>query len=519
MKYSYILTTLIAPTTVLVAVAQHDIFQNYHKQEDGYDHFGYDHVIYKARSLLPAADPSEKEQDQPYVQNEKTPVNAPNKEAERFFYTKKQPETNNNETKQIPRVYQGGRRKFSSRFPSAPELGLVPGQPPKVQQRRSERDDYKHHSHVGQLTRTVEVPNAAFTKRAKVGTVVVTQSAPINNPIFAQLPATTVLPVQKNGKTTVYSLPMSTIYPQSIYNNNDTDPSYANVPAAGEEDNSDGETPRTQPSNPNAISQVQINEIVFSPYRDDKSCKDAAEMRQGAYEIMQMAVRGVRVYSTDCNMLKNFHPHLVDTGIMMNQGFWLDSDGFGPLDDQVNAVIDYSKEFGWDQFSMILVANEAVLSGYIDAPALVNKIRDVKQLLRNAGYNGPVSTAEPPVQYKAHPELCQNDAVDFVGINSHSYFAPEVPPEQSGAFVLADIQTISELCGADKRVYVTETGYPSGGNINGLNIPTKENQKIALKSIIDVTNGDITILTLEDEKWKAPGPYGIEQHFGVLDLL
>lgn len=68
-------------------------------------------------------------------------------------------------------------------------------------------------------------------------------------------------------------------------------------------------------------------------------------------------------------------------------------------------------------------------------------------------------------------------------------------------------------------VVVTETGYPSAGITNGKNVPSPLNQKIAIQNIFDIVGTNVTILTTFNDYWKQPGNYGIEQSFGIIQLL
>jgi Exo-beta-1,3-glucanase len=201
----------------------------------------------------------------------------------------------------------------------------------------------------------------------------------------------------------------------------------------------------------------------------------------------------------------------------VNQGVWFTPQG-GPdsIDGSVSDIIEYGNSNGWGVFDFITVGNEAINDNYLSVDQLISKIASVKSQLRSSGYNGPVATSEPPVSFTKHPELC--GAVDIVGINPHSYFDASIGASSAGSFVIGQKQLVQDACGSSKIV-ITETGYPSNGNTNGNNVPSSENQDIAIKSILDHTGGDVTILTTYNDFWKHPGPYGIEQWFGTINLF
>lgn len=202
----------------------------------------------------------------------------------------------------------------------------------------------------------------------------------------------------------------------------------------------------------------------------------------------------------------------------INQGFWIDSDGVNSIDGGVDALIAWAQENTWDVFDFITIGNEAVQAGYASVGELIDKISSVKSRLRAAGYNGRVTTSEPPVIFEQHPDLCTSSDIDFVGINSHSYFDVNSSADEAGSFVQGQIRIVQRICG-DLDVVVTETGYPSSGNDNGRNHPSEDNQRIAIEALLDVVGSDITILSTYNDYWKAPGDYGIEQSFGVIQLF
>lgn len=262
--------------------------------------------------------------------------------------------------------------------------------------------------------------------------------------------------------------------------------------------------------------------IVYSPYSDSGACKAYQEVYQNLALIKSKGINEVRVYGTDCNYMTTILPIASKFGMKVNQGFWISQDGADSIDVPVDNFIEYIKssaaDYDWSLFSYITIGNEAIISNFCSVDQLIAKISEVKAKLRAAGYNGDVTTSEPPVTFENNPKLCTGSEIDFVGVNPHSYFSPSFSAAQSGAFVKNEVNIVEQLCGG-KKIVVTETGYPHAGIQNGDNIPSAENQLIALQSIFDDYGTDVVILTTFDDYWKQPGPYGIERAFGMIDLL
>lgn len=268
----------------------------------------------------------------------------------------------------------------------------------------------------------------------------------------------------------------------------------------------------------NSIAAININTLVYSPYNNDDSCKSADQVQSDLNLIKSVGVNALRVYATDCNTDNTVLPVAQQLGMKVAQGFYFDSSGVSSIDGQVQSLLSWTATNGWDLFNRIIVGNEAVLNGWVTPADLVNKVGSVKAQLRAAGYNGPVLTAEPAVSYSDNPELCQNDVMDEIGINSHPFFSPTFSPETAGQFVATDIQNTYNLCN-HLPVVVTETGYPSNGSPNGNNIPTPENQRTAVTNIANAIDGQGVFLTTFNDFWEPPGPFGVQQYFGLVQLL
>ena len=258
--------------------------------------------------------------------------------------------------------------------------------------------------------------------------------------------------------------------------------------------------------------------IVYSPYADNGGCKAADDINSDLELIASKGIKKIRSYGTDCGSLTTVLLKCKELGITVNQGVWMSQDGVDSVDDQILDVISYGQENGWDIFDLITIGNEAINSGYVTLDELIPKLNSVKSQLQSAGYNGYVTTSEPPATFIKYPTLCTEANIDIVGINPHSYFNANISPAKAGSYITSQQSQVAALCDG-KSVWITETGYPSQGDTLGLNTPSAENQEIAIASIIEATGGDVTILTTYNDFWKDPGPYGIEQYFGAIHLF
>lgn len=283
------------------------------------------------------------------------------------------------------------------------------------------------------------------------------------------------------------------------------------------DNNNSGSSSSSSSSNSGSLLSSVPYALAYSPYNSDGSCKGGDDVFNDLQNIKNKGISQVRIYGTDCNSFQTVQPACQQLGIKINQGLWISDAGVDSLDDSLQLLIEYGQSNGWDIFEYITVGNEAINSGYCSVQDLINKINSVKSQLQSAGYSGQITTSEPPVTFENHPELCQQAQIDFVGINPHSYFDTNCDAAGSGEFVKGQLEIVQQSCGTN-NVVITETGYPSQGATNGGNVPSKANQLIAVQGILD-HNDQVTILTWTNDFWKNPGPYGIEQYFGISDLL
>ncbi|KAF5092458.1 hypothetical protein D0Z00_004579 [Geotrichum galactomycetum] len=364
----------------------------------------------------------------------------------------------------------------------------------------------------------IEISSAATPKITNV------PSSPLVSSTFVSSTLSSVVKSSTPSSSSKSSTPTSSVVESttSISSSSVTKPSLISVSSSSATSSSTAvESAAATSSTPN--NGLHVPEIItYSPYNDDNTCKDVNAVRKDLSAIAAKGIKSVRIYGTDCNSIYTVEPTARDLGLKIDQGFWIGPSGASSIDSGVQELIDWVRNKNgndWSLFTIFTVGNEAVYANYVNAPTLLSKIKEVKAKLRAAGWTGPVTTAEPPSTYSNDPELCTaSDGIDIVGINAHPYFNAAGSASDSGNFIKAQISFIQSICGSNVNIRITETGYPSAGNTNGNQVPSKENQIIALKQIMDVTNNKAVMFTMYDDYWKAPGPYNVEQHFGIFYL-
>lgn len=254
--------------------------------------------------------------------------------------------------------------------------------------------------------------------------------------------------------------------------------------------------------------------MTYSPYTASSDCKSADTV---ARDIAAMAAKGftsVRVYSTDCSTLENVGSAAKANGMKVILGVFISESGISGAQPQVDAIAKWAQ---WDLVELIVVGNEAVFQGSCSASDLASFISSSKKTFRAAGFTGSVSTTdELSIWQNQGSAWC--DVVDVVTANLYAFFNPNTKAEDAGDFIQRQIDDLSTVC-PGKEVYVMESGWPSAGECNGAACPSPENQATAIKGIQAAVGAKVVFFSFEDEQWKKPGQFGVEQHWGCGEVF
>lgn len=197
-----------------------------------------------------------------------------------------------------------------------------------------------------------------------------------------------------------------------------------------------------------------------------------ADMRQ----IAAMTKR-IKTYSLNCLVqTKAIVKFARDNGMQVMLGVWVDKDE--ELNDKEllrlrEMMSEYSDP---NVITHIIVGNEAVFEG-VDQDEVVRMIRRTKETIAGAGVSIPVGSAEIFNQWtgkadgdkkKTDPLLDMAKELDWVGLNIHPYYSGIDPTKKdAGKSVQGAVKALEAYFqdeGLSKKVYVTETGYPTEGS-------------------------------------------------------
>ncbi|KAG9769319.1 hypothetical protein KCU88_g6890, partial [Aureobasidium melanogenum] len=256
--------------------------------------------------------------------------------------------------------------------------------------------------------------------------------------------------------------------------------------------------------------------MTYSPYTSSGGCKDASTVSADLEIISQKGFASVRVYSTDCNSLENIGTAAREHGLKLILGVWISSSGISGAKGQIEDIISWGQ---FDLVELIVVGNEAVFNGYCSASELAEFVSSCASSFKSAGYTGLITLTEPLSIWEdtsASSAFCE--VVDVVGANLYAFFNADVSADKAGSFIQDEINILNGIC-SGKSVYVLETGWPSAGSCNGAACPGVENQAIALKGIHNTVGAQVVFLSYENEPWKEPGQFGVEQYWGCASVF
>ena len=213
------------------------------------------------------------------------------------------------------------------------------------------------------------------------------------------------------------------------------------------------------------------------------------------------------MYDTDCSGLQAIVPELQG-----NQKIFI---GIYNIDNIASSVSIIKSVFNGD-FSKVYavsVGNELVNSGAKSVSDVSSAVQSAKSQLKNIGYNGDVVTVDTLVATENNTGLCS--ASDFIAVNCHPYWDGHVDPSNCGPWIKQQLSDLSSTCNNNKKIVVTETGWPTQGSTYINAVPSKSNQDKCIQSIIDTLGSQAILFTTYNDYWKSPGSQGVEQYWGI----
>lgn len=272
-------------------------------------------------------------------------------------------------------------------------------------------------------------------------------------------------------------------------------------------------TPPARPSSAAAPSSsaassgslISGHGISYSPYNSDSSCKTQAQINEDISRVDGYSL--VRIYGTDCNQTAMVNAAALSKGMQVMASVY----DITSVQSEIQSIIDAGN---LDNIHTVAVGNEGVNDGTYTVDAVVSAIGQARSQLQAAGYTGNVVTVDTFVAMIANPQLCE--ASDFAAANCHAFFDGGVTAQDAGNFVVSQAQRVSQACGG-KDTVITESGWPSAGEINGVAVPSAQDQQDAIASLKSAFSSNLVVFDMYNDYWKenSEGTFGAEQFWGI----
>ncbi|MDZ4736938.1 MAG: glycosyltransferase [Rhodospirillaceae bacterium] len=255
----------------------------------------------------------------------------------------------------------------------------------------------------------------------------------------------------------------------------------------------------------------RLQGLSFSPYHYDQSPIDGYEPSLAQIEadlaLLSSRAAAVRTYSTT-GVLREVPRIAGKFGLRVMAGAWI---GDGPARDsmELDALLAIDREV--PNVDRLIVGNEALLREEIDVPTLISYLERVQ-----TATNTPVSTSEPWHVWIKHPELAAH--VDFIAVHILPFWEG-VPVDSALEHIMLRYEELREAF-PDKRIVLTEIGWPSDGLQRGQAVPSLANQAWLIRNFLieaKIRQIDYFVIEAFDQPWKEAIESGVGAYWGIYD--
>lgn len=195
-------------------------------------------------------------------------------------------------------------------------------------------------------------------------------------------------------------------------------------------------------------------------------------------------------------------------GLDVMAGAWLGKDA-AKNEREVQALLAQARVHA--NVSRLIVGNEVLLRNDLSEAALIETLDRVRK-----GTRKPVSTADTWHMWLQHPALAAH--VDFIAIHILPYWE-NIAVEDAVAYTLESLRRVKAAY-PDKPVVITETGWPSRGDVQGDAQPTPQAQARYLREFIPQARAsgiDFYIIEAFDGPWKRDEEGRAGPYWGLFD--
>ncbi|KAG0326267.1 hypothetical protein BGZ99_009803 [Dissophora globulifera] len=254
------------------------------------------------------------------------------------------------------------------------------------------------------------------------------------------------------------------------------------------------------------------------------NCYNTQQSVDNELQLLVQATRRVRLYGTDCNVLRYTLDAIqrLKLDLKVIAGLWIDSTDVTyarQRDEFFNVVGTY----GWDNIIGVSVGNEVLFDKYQPITQLLAHIKEVKDKVVALGHPEiPVFTSD--LEASNRPPLTNSE--DKAGVNLHPFFAGVPVSDAASWFWNYLQQSVLPAVSTSAKpidVWITEVGwptFPANGNMNA-SIPSIPNLQTFIDTwLCDANTKGIPYYYFEffDAPWKIWPGSAVEGFWGLLTI-
>lgn len=253
-----------------------------------------------------------------------------------------------------------------------------------------------------------------------------------------------------------------------------------------------------------------IHGVCFSPYEAEQQLGDVLtrEQIERRMDIIKPSTKWVRSFScSDGNELIPEVAH--EKGLKTMVGAWISLDK-DKSQEEIDTLVELANKGFVD---VAVVGNEVLLREELTENEIINYINKVRSALPDSI---PVAYVDAYYQFIERPALV--DACDLILANCYPFW--EGIENEISALSVKRMYELTKEKANGKKVIITETGWPTKGEIVGEAAPTEEN---AMKFFIKIqkwANEDrveLFYFTSFDEPWKVAYEGEVGAQWGIWD--
>jgi exo-beta-1,3-glucanase (GH17 family)/cellulose synthase/poly-beta-1,6-N-acetylglucosamine synthase-like glycosyltransferase len=257
---------------------------------------------------------------------------------------------------------------------------------------------------------------------------------------------------------------------------------------------------------------ARIRGFAFSPYQANESPDErefpSPEEIDRDLALLSGKTTAIRTYSS-LNTLREVPRLAVKHKIKVAVGAWINKDLKTNME-EVRAAIELANT--QDNVIRIIVGNEAVWRKDVTLQQMIGYLDFARERSKE-----PVSTAEQWHVWLDHPELAEH--VDYIAVHMLPFWEG-VDVKDAVPFIQDKMQRLEEKF-PNKRVIITEVGWPSDGRTREYAVASASNEALFLRRFLHTARQEgyiYYVMEAFDQPWKADNEGSVGSYWGVYDV-